>query len=654
MKLNRLNFGIFMILMFGLSSCNHTNVPNDVQIVIDNPKADKSEIYKFIKHYQEHPKDSLKLKACYYILKNLDDRFYYEGDLLNKYTNYLKLIRDDQNHGAYYLKSFESLYGRFSLSSLRKKMDIETFRASDWIANVDIAFKVWKSQPWNQNLSFDGFCEYILPFRIDDEYPENNRTKIYETYNHFLEPVVHNKGNSEEAAKVINDLLLNPKWILTQRIWFLPHFPPSKLLAYKVGSCRDMADLAVYCMRATGIPVCEDFVPQWPYRNMGHDWNVVFNKAGKPVMFLGAEDSPGSLHKPDTKKGKIYRRTFAKNMESLKMQPFRDEEIPGLFDDSRIKDVTKDYVATTDIIVSLINKPRIPRKNAYLALYDDESWVPVDWGEIKDHQSTFHSLEGDIIYLPVFYYNNSVVPAAWPLLLMKNGKQITLIPDFQKKEKKISLTRVYPVIPDLFWVHNLVGGVFQASNHPNFADAVTLDSLTAKPHPFWNDVELKNKTPYRFYRYLSSTSGHCNIGELEFYSGDKKKTGQPMGTPGAFEHSDRTFDKAFDHNIFSFFDAEDAAGGWVGMDFKSKVLINRIRFSAATEKPTGSIVKGHQYELFYWNNLKQWETLGTQTAESSELIFYNMPSNALFRLHDLTENQKERIFVYANNKQVWY
>ena len=37
------------------------------------------------------------------------------------------------------------------------------------IDNIDWAFKVWKEQPWGKNVSFEQFCEYILPYRVGNE-----------------------------------------------------------------------------------------------------------------------------------------------------------------------------------------------------------------------------------------------------------------------------------------------------------------------------------------------------------------------------------------------------------------------------------------------------------------------------------------------------
>ena len=61
-------------------------------------------------------------------------------------------------------------------------MDIETVKAHLLIENIDLAFKAFEEQPWKDEVSFDDFCEYILPYRVGDEKPEYLRKEFYETF----------------------------------------------------------------------------------------------------------------------------------------------------------------------------------------------------------------------------------------------------------------------------------------------------------------------------------------------------------------------------------------------------------------------------------------------------------------------------------------
>ena len=66
------------------------------------------------------------------------------------------------------------------------------------------------------------------------------------------------------------------------------------------------------------------------------------------------------------------------------------------------------------------------------------------------------------------------------------------------------------------------------------------------------------------------------------------------------------------------------------------------------------IREGELYELCFWDG--RWVSLGTRTGsrQTQELIYDNIPSNALLLLHNLTKGKEERIFTYENSRQVWW
>lgn len=62
-------------------------------------------------------------------------------------------------------------------SKLTKIYDVQTITADYLIHNIDHAFKKWEECSWNKNLSFEDFCEFLLPYRIGDEPLEEWRNK---------------------------------------------------------------------------------------------------------------------------------------------------------------------------------------------------------------------------------------------------------------------------------------------------------------------------------------------------------------------------------------------------------------------------------------------------------------------------------------------
>ncbi|WP_232751843.1 hypothetical protein [Capnocytophaga sp. H2931] len=86
------------------------------------------------------------------------------------------------------------------------KQDIKEIKAEMLIENIDYAFKVWQEKPWNKHLSFDDFCELILPYCIAEEPLTNCCKAYYEKYNPILDSLY--KGTDVvEACNILSDYM---------------------------------------------------------------------------------------------------------------------------------------------------------------------------------------------------------------------------------------------------------------------------------------------------------------------------------------------------------------------------------------------------------------------------------------------------------------
>jgi hypothetical protein len=72
-----------------------------------------------------------------------------------------------------------------------------------------------------------------------------------------------------------------------------PEMNYSMIMTTTRGMCDEMSALAVFAMRALGIPVTQDYTPKWPRSNIGHTWNSVYDSAGRHFSFMGTEAVPG-------------------------------------------------------------------------------------------------------------------------------------------------------------------------------------------------------------------------------------------------------------------------------------------------------------------------------------------------------------------------
>jgi hypothetical protein len=649
----------FLILLLFLLICSCSHVPRNVRIALKAAGENRPELEKVIQHYNQDRADSLKLKAAYFLIGNMFGFTYYNGDLIEKYYLFFDVAntryKNDRGYSFEKYKlitdSLRDIYGPFSYDQLNVFHDLKDIKAAFLIDNIDMAFKVWNEQPWGKDISFAQFCEYILPYRIGDENPDFDRRTIYNRYNPFLDSARSVNADAALACSAVNNELRREGWCWTDGIDFLPRFGAKELLEHRVGVCREYADIALYVTRATGIPVSIDFTPQWPFRSMGHTWNTVLTRENKNIAFMGVESNPGQPHKADHKFAKIYRNTFAIQPNSLIMTAGINENIPPLFTNPRFIDVSDEYFKGSDVRVQL-NSITKEDKYAYICVFNDKDWVPIHWGKIDKGSVVFTRMGRDIVYLPAFYRNGNIIPAALPFFLTKEGDVKFLNPDTTTKQS-MKLTRKYPVLTILWRLQRMVGGRFQGANQSDFRDSVNLYKIDSLPEIFYQTKNVNTDKSFRYVRYKAPVNSHGNIAELEFYGANDTVhplKGRIIGDEGLDQ--ERSKEKAMDGNVSTFFDAYWADYAWVGLDLGTGRKVTKIRFIPVNDG--NNIESGDEYELFYWDLNNGWISAGNRIATETEMIFGNVPSGALYLLSDHTKGNEERIFTYENGKQVFW
>ena len=80
---------IFYIVLLFFVSCE--NIPKEVQSSLELAGSNRRELEKVINHYQE-PKDSLKLRAAYYLIGNMRNKYSLAGEKLDSYNTVFAAI----------------------------------------------------------------------------------------------------------------------------------------------------------------------------------------------------------------------------------------------------------------------------------------------------------------------------------------------------------------------------------------------------------------------------------------------------------------------------------------------------------------------------------------------------------------------------------
>jgi hypothetical protein len=633
-----------------LFSCTRPDRLEEALLMAGNNRA---ELEKVLSHYSSNPADSLKLKSAKFLIENMP--WHYSiigGDRLNDYYTQIKIILQDKPSSKALFAKIDSMsksgYGNIALY---KKYDIQAMTSQYLIHNIESAFNVWTNKPWAKHLSFEDFCEYILPYRIANEPLENWRDSIFLRYNRVLDWMQYDdklKNSAFWACLCLNDSF---KAIHQPEIIPVPGVMINKISLMnniQQGSCADKTIVTTLLMRSQGIPVAMDKTPQWPFRNNGHEWNTVRKTQGKNAKFAGGQSNPGEEHKDDDKLAKAYRVTYRINREWERLILSR-EAVPPLFRDLFNKDVTTEYVEAKDITVPIIKDLKLKKKYAYLCVFDNQQWTPVQYGEIRRGKVLYKDMGNGIVYLPAYYDDdNQVKPLNYPFLLNGRGEIRYLLPDTINL-RSIAVNRKYPTIYNAKdWIlDRMTGGKMEAANQNDFSDRVVLAEIK-QPDICANRLITDTKgKKYRYWRYVGPEKSYSNVAELLFYKNGQiqNKTGIPVsGISG-----NNTESAAFDNDPLTYFNATEATGGWVGLDFGRPVVMDSVAIVPRFDG--NSVYIGDLYEIFYWGKTG-WVSLGKQKAEKFMLEYDNAPGNALFYIHNITRGNEDRIFTFENGKQI--
>lgn len=201
MPVNVLRLLCFITLLY---SCNP--VPRDVRIVLDQAGKNKKELKQVIEHYSKDVADSLKLEATYFLIKNMAGHYANGGENMEKFSKVYRAIgkipiinpKNPKDRKRLYVDLVDSLNIQ---PDFEKQYDAEYITASFLINNIDEAFDAWENMPWGKNYNFQLFCEYILPYGIENEERTLWRKLVRDEYGGIFDKLYYEGGTSYEAEE---------------------------------------------------------------------------------------------------------------------------------------------------------------------------------------------------------------------------------------------------------------------------------------------------------------------------------------------------------------------------------------------------------------------------------------------------------------------
>ena len=670
---------LFLLVIYtvlALNSCRFVGKLDTLNETLEQAGENKDELQKVITQYLKNPKDSLKLKAAYFLIKNMPGHYSHDSAYLYKYRPVVEKLNALKAKGSSIQvikkqvnNSMDSLIAIYPLSNVysTSERDLTSIKSELLINNIEQAFESYNSNPFKDSVLFDDFLEYVLPYRTQDGYCLENWRPYFRNNYSFS-----NKHIFLSVHQLCDSLLYNFKdvklgWDIANQF---PYIRLDDYLKSLMTRCPQKCWFNCLLLRSFGIPVTIDLVPASRVHEVGHEWNALKLKGGLYPFEPFWEGFSGSQYLKEfysrekihpqigpIQFPKIYRKTFKANIsELLKHAINSGEEIPPFFQNPFLKDVTDEYFKTF-AVETPITENIIKTDYAYACVMGgNQTWIPVDFGKIKRGKISFKSLGSENVYLPSFYLSGNMVPAAYPILLCVDGKPSMLSPD-TLRTRKISISYVAYPRPELKeYKEAFIGATVEGSNDNKFEKSEILYQINELCEPGSYHIPINSRYNYRFYRFTFRNT-KSKLNEIKFFN---RTNGNNSELKGKLISSNPwyipLFQNIIDGNLKtgSVFTPQSKTNKlidkiWIGYDFKHPVSISAFEFYFVFD---ANIRIGGIYELLYWDF--GWKSLGTKKPDSNSISFDNVPENALLMLKIIDSNKYSRIFTYSDGKQHWW
>lgn len=476
-----------LTIVLTLIVCSCHKQPTALQNALDMAGENGNQLTEVINFYQS-PKDSLKLKAAYYLIENMPGKFHYIDDypeaMLDSISNKMQQLKN--SHFLVTDNIYDSIVQHF-LPEQRNNIireDIKVISTEILIENIEMAFYVWENLPWTKGLSFDYFCEYILPYKCGPSKPELGRKKTFEEFKWLIDSV-KKKESPLDACILINDHLkktfeFRPKTIT---------YNYSQLCKLKSGDCLPASIFTTVSMRAIGIPVksIKTMIAGTPPHKGQHTENIVLTRDLKIVRFQGSLRSPNEEENwKDQPRGKWYAELYKTNNDRITAFISAGNNRPSTMLDNCILDITRDVTSAFNVKVELNEFYKSFSNNTdgivYLCVSTRKGgWAAIDYAKRKGDSVQFTAIQPGLVYFPMYYKENKFYQCANPFFLSENGKLKPIVNEHINlaETQTVKLTRKYPLKKNVKkWAANIIGCSFQAANDSLFTTPKTLHVIT--------------------------------------------------------------------------------------------------------------------------------------------------------------------------------
>ena len=340
------------------------------------------------------------------------------------------------------LEALEKDHGELDFKVTQFTEDLSVAQADFLTANLDQSLHAWRTNPWCKDMSFQTFCERVLPYRGTNEplcaWREDVLSRLAPLREHWI------SENSPSQSVGQSAMAAATAWVAFKDIYYMHPQDQSwsEMCLSKAGRCEDISNVTSFALHAAGVAAASDYVPAWADRDNNHTWDVLLDGNGK--------GSTGLFNRTL----KVYRKNFSPQPDALGSTRAKHEPAaPGWLRGDTYSDVTDQYGATVELDRTLETAPE-GHRFAYLCVFNGGDWTPLAWSQVNtEGKAHFSKLRTNVLALPAYFVDGKVKPAGPPVLVREKNEHSWLdgAPESEPAEKKeieIEIAAVRPDTPD--------------------------------------------------------------------------------------------------------------------------------------------------------------------------------------------------------------
>ena len=382
---------------------------------------------QLLRHYTL-PEDSLKHQAVVFLLDNIGTHTSDIPVFTNRRTG--KEVPVDLLSIENIAALLDTLWERNLEIDFRTVPDISIIDNDFLLRDIEHAFRLWNKYPWANNVPFDIFLDYLLPYKVFGEEPYDWRSFFAQKYAERVQYLFDNLTSEQLACfdEVFSRLLPRgaPDWFVYDnhplRLSRHPGF--RELITLKSGDCTGLAYLNVMILRALGVPATIDVVTSFGRRNGGHLSEMLWDDTQQRFRTIR-----GSMFGAPAK---VLRHTFRQqNKWSNDIQPVVGNH-PFFLDflkNDHWKDVTHEHIATATVEYAW----NFTTDFAYICTFRFRQWVPAFWGRVENGVARFENMGTNMLYRIAVPAGDSVELISSIFHFDAEGNKTFFTPDFTNR-----------------------------------------------------------------------------------------------------------------------------------------------------------------------------------------------------------------------------